>query len=193
MSSSSQSYCEQGDCSVLAALSSLQNAAPMSQSSVLALTKLGKTGSLWRHRCSEILCLSDSGATHLCSYASVLHCATNPRELNPKSSSELCRSWNVKPNLNFAASCCCPSSEGISQSQMPKLGKTGLGVATESGSLCPHWHLVSSIHISGFLLVMMSLLKAPLMHGKQVWPSLTWRVLQKFCANPMTDRTLGLI
>lgn len=146
---------------MLAAVSSLQDAAPMSQSSVLALTKLGKTGSLWRHCCSEIFRLSDSGATHLCSYASVLHCAID----NPKSSGELCRSWNVKPNLNFAANCFFPSSEGISQSQMPKLGKTGLGVATESGSLCPHWHLVSSIHISGFLLVMMSL-KAPLRHGK---------------------------
>ena len=55
MSSSSQSYCEQGDCSVLAALSSSQNAAPTSPSSVLALTEEGRTGSLWRHCCSEIL------------------------------------------------------------------------------------------------------------------------------------------
>lgn len=80
MSSSSQSHCEQGDRSVLAALFSLQNAAPTSQRSVLALSEEGETGSLRRHCCSEIPHLSDSGATRLCSKASALHCANNHRQ-----------------------------------------------------------------------------------------------------------------
>lgn len=43
LSSSSQSYCEQGDRTALAALLSLQSAAPMFQNSVLVVTKEGNT------------------------------------------------------------------------------------------------------------------------------------------------------
>lgn len=43
----------------------LHNAAPTSQSSVLALTREGKTGSLWRYCCSEILIFWSNPAPQL--------------------------------------------------------------------------------------------------------------------------------
>lgn len=101
LSSSSQSYCEQGDRSMLVALCSSQNTAPTSQSSVLALTKEDKTGSLWRRCCSEILQWFWSNPSLQLSKCPPLHYQSQRElNLNSQTSSQLCCGCNMKPNLS---------------------------------------------------------------------------------------------
>lgn len=89
--------------------------------------KKGRTGPLWRHCCLEILHLTLEQLSFVSKQVPAWHCQLQA-ELNPSSGNELCHSWNTKPQLNFATSLFCPSWKRIRQSQMPKLGKTDLGM-----------------------------------------------------------------
>lgn len=75
----------------------------------------------------EILHLTLEQLSFVSKQVPAWHCQLQA-ELNPSSGNELCHSWNTKPQLNFATSLFCPSWKRIRQSQMPKLGKTDLGM-----------------------------------------------------------------
>lgn len=84
-----------------AALSSL----PLTE--CFGTNRKGRTGSLWRHCCLEILHLTLEQLSFVSKQVPAWHCQPQA-ELNPSSGNELCHSWNRKAKLDFATHLFCP-------------------------------------------------------------------------------------